>query len=99
MENLIVCIAFYVLFIALAYSPKSNVVPQPTSTAPIDYFPEVKEVTQAKPKTQSVNANLSTLGVRELYQVAATAGVKGYKKMSKVKLIQSLRGLETALMV
>ena len=67
-------------------------VPQPAK-------PKVKATLSSLLREEVAKAdNLSSLGVRELYQIASRHGVKGYKSMGKVKLIQTLRGLESATM-
>jgi hypothetical protein len=60
MENLIVAIALYIVIVAIAYCPAKKTATDPAA-APIDYFPQVEEVTEpqavapAKPKSTIAN--------------------------------------------
>ena len=100
MENLILAIALYVVFMAIAYQPKTNC----TTTEPINYFPEpepepelmaIAVPTETKPAKPAATVNtkpLEAMTIRELYQLAAAANakVKGYKKLNKSQLIAAL---------
>ena len=115
MENLILAIALYVVFIAAANAPKNN----RTTTEPINYFPDFEsENSQPEPEAMAIAVDFSTeptktelkptlstllrdefvkpfqdlknLPIRELYQLAAAAGFKNVKKMTKAQLIEAL---------
>ena len=108
MENLILAIALYVVFIAAANDPKNN----RTTAEPINYFPEPEPELMAiavdfstEPTKTELKPTLSTLlrdefvkplqdvknlPIRELYQMAAAAGLKNVKKMTKAQLIEAL---------
>lgn len=53
-----------------------------------------KTTAQADP-VETFTPDLSKMGVRQLYKLASNAGIKGYKSMSKARLIVALGGLET----
>jgi len=92
MENLIVCIALYVLIVAIAYSPSTG----PNNyVGSIDYFPEVEEPTKTAISTPGPTTDLSSLGVRDLYNLAK-GKVRGYKKLTKAQLIEALGRVKTA---
>ena len=102
MENLILAIALYVVFIAAANAPKNN----RTTTEPATVEPETEptepkpmEVSDSKSTTkptlsallvEEFTKPLEDLTIRELYTAAANAKVKGYKRLNKAQLIEAL---------
>ena len=105
-QEFIVLTAAYVLFIAWIYAPRHTSATDPAAPVeyfpeieetPAENFNHcTTTITEPRPAAAyvapiAVKPDLSKMGCRELYKLAAAKGVKRYKSLRKAELIAALQ--------
>jgi len=96
-QEFIVLTAAYVLFIAWIYAPRHTSAATDPAPAIAQTQPQPITITEPRPAPAAylapiaVKPDLTKLGCRELYKLAAAKGVKRYKSLRKAELIAALQ--------